>query len=107
MTNATIVMDARLRLLDEGKIKPTGRMYKLITDEGERLVPEPEEIHTYAKWQELGYQVKRGSKAITMLMIWKYSEKKKKSADEEEEKTGNMFLKGSYFFAAHQVEPKE
>lgn len=57
------------------------------------------ELHTYAKWQELGYQVKRGEKSEHYITIWKHATSKRKTSDEEVQpiKT-KMFLKSSAFF---------
>ena len=46
----------------------------------------PELIHTYQKWKELGYQVRRGEKAIAKFPIWKYVSCK----NEETKETDNQ-----------------
>ena len=68
MTNAQIIMNESINLLENGIIKGTGRMLEaLIVDkdgnETKKLVEEPEAIHTYAVWKQLGFQVKKGEKA--------------------------------------------
>lgn len=60
-----------------------------------------EECHTYSKWKSMGYQVKRGSKALFSTMIWKYTSRKNKETDEEE---SSMFMKKAHFFGYSQVE---
>ena len=60
------------------------------------------EIHTYSKWQELGYQVKKGEKSQHFITIWKCAKCKKK--EEDEITKTKMFLKRSAFFTISQVE---
>ncbi len=67
-----------------------------------------EEAHTYATWNQLGYQVKKGEKAKFTTKIWKKAKPKKaKSKKEKNEETElNYFLKLSFFFTESQVEKK-
>lgn len=62
-------------------------------------------IHTYAKWKQLGYQVKRGEKCQHRLTIWKSCTRTKTNADGEEVTTSKMIMKESCFFTLAQVEP--
>ena len=111
MTNARIIFQESQRLMEEGKLKGTGRIITVEFDDGTTAtVEEPEEIHTFNGWKERGYSVKKGAKSNIKFAIWKYTEKKKP----EEEKTGNpiedapethMFMKMSAFFTLDQVEP--
>lgn len=109
MTNEMIIMNVQFVLLEEGKIRGTGRMMTVVDADGnEKSVEEPEAIHTYETWKKLGYQVRRGEKAIAPIEIWKPKTRKK----EEEEKDAvpslmkpQMFRKVAHFFAAHQVDP--
>ena len=91
MTNLEIVM---------------GQTMLLMADE---VIGEDEEIHTFSHWKSLGYQVKRGEKAITKFPIWKYTKGKKKEAEElteeEAQKKGYCFMKMSAWFSTQQVEP--
>jgi len=108
MTNAQIIFNESIRLVEEGVINGTGRMFEaIITDkdgnEEKKLVEEPEAIHTYAAWQQLGYQVKKGEKAKASFTIWKYAEGKKEEGSEEEPE-GKMFMKKAHFFTMDQVE---
>ena len=82
-----------------------------------------EEVHTYAKWKSLGFQVKRGEKALIQTMLWKKVTKKKGAEDTEdtaektdgaenkaedgaEKKKGRNFYKvKSSLFGRSQVEP--
>lgn len=103
MTNEAIIFGARLKLMKDGKIGSTGRTIVVEDDEGNKTqMPEPEEIHTYAAWQRLGFQVKRGQKAIDKFQIWKHTVKKAEKEDEED--VENMFMVTSSFFSQSQVE---
>lgn len=101
MTNAQIITSARFSLMEQGVIGSTGRMIEIEDENGKRTVPEPEEIHTYQAWKQLGYQVKKGQKAIAAFTIWKHTSKENKETDEKEDK---MFMKNAHFFKPSQVE---
>lgn len=72
-----------------------------------------EEVHTFQKWKSLGYQVKRGEKALFQTNLWKMSKKKQKENNENEtdnndkEKKNNnyFFMAKSSLFGRSQVEP--
>ena len=102
MTNAQIIMLESVKLMEDGVLKGSG--VKGITPDGKEIEL-PETIHTYARWKSLGYQVKKGSKAITQFPIWKYTKKKSKEMSEEEaQESGYCFMKMSSFFTSSQVE---
>ena len=63
MTNNAIIERAKNQLFAEGKIGSS----TVTTEHGE--VEVPEEIHTYAMWKSLGYQVKKGEKAKILLYL--------------------------------------
>ena len=110
MTNEQIILMERIRLMDEGILKGTGKIFVAEDAEGNKKTLElPEEIHTFNGWKQRGFQVKKGEKSQIKFPIWKYTERKVK----EEEKTGNpledapianMFMKLSAFFTIDQVE---
>lgn len=110
MTNAKIIFNESVRLMNEGVLKGTGEFVTVEYDDGEKVSLEiPEPIHTFNGWKALGYSVKKGEKSSIKFPIWKYTEKEKP----EEEKTGNpledapvtnMFMKMSAFFRFDQVE---
>ena len=110
MTNAMIILNERIKLMEDGVIKGTGQFVEIENEDGSKTRLElPEEIHTFNGWKERGYSVKKGEKSKIKFPIWKYAEKKKA----KEEKTGNpledapitnMFLKMSAFFTAEQAE---
>lgn len=109
MTNAKIIMDARIQLMMNGLIGTTGRTFTvtvLDTDgnEVEKVLPEPEEIHTFAHWKDLGFKVKKGEHAVARIMIWKHTSKKTEDESGEEIDTSSMFRKVACFFSASQVE---
>lgn len=101
MTNESIIFQERLRLLENGVIKATGRKIEMVSKDGHKdFIDEPEEIHTYSAWKSYGWQVKKGEHAITKLQIWKHTEKE----IEDGEKTEKMFMKTAYFFVRAQCE---
>lgn len=108
MTNAQIIFNNSIDLMEQGIIKGTGQMMKaIVTDkdgnEEEKMIEMPEEIHTYAAWKSRGYQVKRGEKAKAMIYIWKF--RAGKEATEETEATEDkMFKTKAFFFTLDQVE---
>ena len=61
-------------------------------------------LHTYAKWLELGYQVKKGEKSHHKITIWKGCTKKKHNADGTEIITNKVIMKTASFFTMYQVE---
>lgn len=102
MTNAQIIFNESIRLMEEGILEGTGQKMTVKYDDGTTKELEiPEQIHTYQRWKELGYQVQKGQKAIASFVIWKHTSKKKEDTDEEENK---MFMKKASFFKMSQVE---
>lgn len=109
ITNAMIVLEQALALAEAGKIGYTGEIMTVEINGEEVELREPEQIHTYARWRAMGYQVRRGEKAIAKFKVWKHVSGKKKD-DDGEEKTaeagrGKMFLKQAAFFSVAQVDP--
>lgn len=111
MTNETIIFNNSIQLMKEGVLDGIGEFMTIKYDNGhteEVEVPEP--IHTYQAWKTMGYQVRKGEKAIAKFAIWKYSEKKAKEDNAEiGVKKGdiiksNMFMKMAAFFKSSQVE---
>lgn len=93
MTNNMIILLKSIDLMEAGILKGTGVKAMIETNEGEKEIELPEEIHTFAMWKQMGYRVKRGSHAVAQFPIWKYT-KKKISEDEAQEKR-LLFLKKS------------
>lgn len=109
MTNAQIIMNESIRLLEEGIIKGTGKMLEAVIidkdgNETKKLVEEPEVIHTYATWKQLGFQVKKGEKAKASFTIWKCVAGKKNEEESEDQPENKMFMKKAHFFTIDQVE---
>lgn len=106
MTNAMIILLESVKLMEAGLISGTGEKMVVKDSEGnEQELDIPEQIHTYQRWKSLGYQVRRGQKAIAQFPIWKYTSKKTKEMSEEEAQEGGYcFMKLSSFFKAEQVE---
>ena len=58
-TNAEIILRESLNLVNQGVLKTTGRVFLQELPDGSKVeIPEPEPIHTYNGWRDLGYQVK-------------------------------------------------
>ena len=105
MTNAEIIFAESQKLAENGIIKYTGRIYKVVGPDGlETEVRETEPIHTYNAWKEMGLQVQKGEKAVAQFVIRKHKNGK---VDEETgvEEKGKMFMKKASFFTAAQVAP--
>lgn len=109
MTNAQIIFTQSMELMKAGIIGTTGRTFQGVNQNGEPVtINEPEPIHTYQKWHELGYQVRRGEHAKAAFTIWKAGKGKKEeeaTADGEAAQDVKMFMKLSHFFALSQVDP--
>lgn len=113
MTNKEIIEQEQIRLADEGILKVIG-VLELEADDGTIFkIPKIQSIHTYNAWKSLGYQVKKGEKAVAKFPIWKFSSKKQKNEEtgETEEVADNLrghcFMKVSAFFTDEQVEKIE
>lgn len=62
-------------------------------------------LHTYAKWQELGYQVKKGEKSEHRITIWKACNKKIHDEETNTDITSTKVRpRMAYFFTMNQVE---
>lgn len=110
MTNAEIITDARLQLMKQGLIGTTGRIFTVVTVDKDgveetRDLPEPEEIHTFQRWKELGYSVKKGEHAVAHIGIWKYAKGVKEDENGEEIDNSKMLRTIACFFSASQVQP--
>lgn len=93
MTNEQIIFSAQIELLNAGKIS---------ADEN----GVPEEIHTFQRWKAEGFHVRKGSKAVAELHIWKLAAKKKSdnaTDDADDNDEPKFFLKKAFFFSASQV----
>ena len=99
MTNEQIIGTERIRLMNEGLIGTTGKEIEITDENGlTKTIKEPDEIHTYQVWKNLGQQVRRGSKAITKLKIWK------RVPGKTEDLPDKMFLCTASFFSRSQCE---
>ena len=103
ITNQQIILTESLRLMAEGVLKPTGRVFIRELDDGTKQeLPEPEPIHTYNGWKELGYQVKKGEHAKAQFPIWKW--KGQKDEETGEEAGGKCYQRKAFWFTFDQVE---
>ena len=94
MTNAQIILNKSISLMEAGLIGTTGRTITFTDVNGEsRTVSEPEDIHTFATWKVLGRKVKHGERAKAKIKIWNCQSK------------NNMGLRDAYFFTFSQTEP--
>lgn len=111
MTNAQIVFNESVKLMEKGLIKGTGQFVTVKMDDGTKKQLEiPESIHTFAAWKSCGRQVKKGQHAIASFTIWKHAKASKKARQEAEkngdaEPGGRMFMKNAFFFTFDQTEP--
>ena len=72
MTNAQIIFNESIELMNQGIIKGTGRTFTVEMEDGtKKTIEEPEELHTFAAWKERGRQVKKGEHAKAKFYIWK------------------------------------
>jgi len=110
MTNAMIIFWNSVDLMNAGVIGSTGRTLTVAGPDGEEYeIMEPEPIHTFACWKNLGFSVKKGEKAVARFPIWKGAEKVIKDGDgnDTDETELKMFRKEACFFSSAQVEPTE
>lgn len=87
MTNAAIILENSLQLMEEGKLAGSGVWVTMVTDDGEKKVELPEEIHTFNGWKERGFRVKKGEKSEIKFAIWKHTVKEKKPEEKNWERT--------------------
>ena len=110
MTNAQIIFNESMELMKAGIIGTTGRTFVFEDADGNKKeIQEPEPLHTFARWKELGYIVKKGEHAKAAFYIWKAGKGKAKEEDAnaDGEKTPEqmkMFMKKAFFFTFEQVE---
>ena len=103
ITNVQIIFNESLKLVQQGIIKSTGKTIVLEMQDGSKKeMPEPEPIHTYNGWKELGYQVKKGEHAKAQFPIWKYKGQKNEETGEEE--NGKCYQRKAFWFTFDQVE---
>ena len=73
MTNAAIILDESIRLMNDGILKGTGRFLDVVNEDGSTEKLEiPEEIHTFNAWKQRGFIVRNGEHAVASFPIWKY-----------------------------------
>ena len=101
MTNNMIVFWERVKLMEEGILSGTGEFVTAEDKDGNKKHLEiPEEIHTYARWKQMGYQVQKGQKAISQIVIWKHTTKENEDGEQE----SKIFMKKASFFKKAQVD---
>lgn len=108
MTNKEIILSQSLKLMEAGVLKGSGIKEEVTINGNLTEIELPEEIHTYAVWKRLGYQVKKGEHAITKFAVWVAKKSKTKQEDGKEDKeTTKMYLKTASFFSLSQVKSIE
>ena len=117
MTNAQIILNESISLMEQGILKGSGQFAEIETENGTMTIELPEAIHTYNGWKQLGYSVKKGAKSSIKFPIWKHTVKflntetgnaeldKMNTQINEQGGQTNMFMKLSAWFTAEQVEP--
>ena len=118
MTNAQIIFNQSVALMEAGKIGTTGRTLTVEDENGNRKqIPEPEPLHTYKEWAKMGLQVRKGEHAVATFSIWMFDDKKRRktaAADPADENPNtlpddapslmkNFYMKNAHFFAWSQV----
>lgn len=65
-----------------------------------------EDVHTFARWKQLGYHVRKGERALFSTNLWKPGIRKRdaEATEDEDNKSGRMFLCKAYLFGKSQVE---
>ena len=102
-TNEQIIFSESVILMNEGKLAGSGKFINYNMGDHVEKQEIPEAIHTYSKWQELGYQVKEGEKAIASFSIWKAF-----VPDDADEATKvKMYMRKASFFSFSQVKEIE
>ena len=73
MTNAAIILDESIRLMNDGILKGTGRFLDVVNEDGSTEKLEiSEEIHTFNAWKQRGFIVRKCEHAVASFPIWKY-----------------------------------
>ena len=106
MTNAMIILLKSVELMEQGVIKGTGQFREAEINGEIRKFEIPEEIHTYAKWKQMGYQVIKGQKSNIKFQVWKYQsgQQVEDTDDNQNEATGGRcYLRTASFFTRSQV----
>lgn len=110
MTNAEIIFSNRLFLMEQEVIKGIpGTSITIKGEDGDKVVPMPEEIKSYREWQKAGRQVKKGEHAVAKFQIWMPRKGKAKAEDDEEGKAEadapkGFYKKMTFFFTEGQTE---
>lgn len=117
MTNAMIILDESVKLMEAGVLAGTGQFMDVEDADGNKKRLEmPEPIHTFAAWKSMGYSVKKGEHAVAKFAIWKHTTKmldvdtgnpemdKMNAEINAQGGKSNMFMKVAAFFKYSQVE---
>ena len=102
MNNKSIILNERIRLMEEGKIGKTGKMLRLKMDgKEEKVLCEPEPVHTKSFYADRGRRVRDGEKGF-VISIWKAKEE-----DGTGEKRIEFCKVSAHFYTMGQTEKME
>lgn len=105
MTNAMIILNESVKLMENGVISGTGEVVTITNADGTtKQIEMPEPLHTFQSWKALGYSVKKGEKAVAKFPIWKHTTKTVADENNEEKERTAMYMKMASFFKQSQVE---
>lgn len=107
ITNNMIILMESFRLMDEGILKGSGIINEVEINGETKKMEMPEEIHTYNRWKQLGYQVQKGEKSKIKFNVWHYrTGRRGTEADGEENvenRGGKCYMQLTAFFTMDQV----
>lgn len=106
MTNEQIITAERIEAMKQGIIGGTGKTVYLLDG---TEIDEPEEMHTFQGWKQLGYKVRKGEHAKVTTKLWKAKNSKTKytsikTGEEKEMDITDFYLCKSFLFSQSQVE---
>ncbi len=114
MTNAQIIFNNRVFLMEQGIIKGIpGTSITIEDEDGKRTIQMPEEIRSYDDWKREGRQVQKEEHSVARFQIWMpkkgkaKAEKENSENEQEEEKLKGFYKKVVFFFTIDQTKEIE
>lgn len=110
--NEMLIMMESVRLMKEGILKGSGKFTEAEINGKIERFEIPEEIHTYNKWKELGFQVQKGETSFIKFRVWYFRKGRQEqeiegdAAENSQRRGGKCYLKMTAFFTADQVKPR-
>lgn len=107
MTNIQLIESMKVQLARDGILSYTGIIISCINPaSGESVqIPEIEPIHTFLRWRERGYKIKKGEISYIKFPIWYFSKKKNCETDSNIPERENCHMRNTAGFTLKQVEP--